>query len=263
MKLLSEPPTRKWAVIYGLIGTLGLLLIWEIVLAGGLVSAQGLPLPSRVGREAGVLLGNGEFWQQVSYTIGEWLLGLGMASVAGVLLGALMGAFSRVFIAFEFPVEVFRTLPSIAVGPILVLLMGAGMLPMSLTVAISCIWPILLNTMYGVRGADTTAVQTAQTFGVKPLGVLTQIKLVSALPFAFTGIRVAASIGLIVAVSAELLIGSGQGIGGYILVASSKIANLDGVYAATLIAGVLGLIINMLFAVLDNTVFGWKKGLAQ
>ena len=105
--------------------------------------------------------------------------------------------------------------------------------------------------------------QTARTFGLSGIAILRRIKIPSALPFAFTGIRIAASIGLIVAVSAELLIGNGQGIGGYILLNSANATNLDTVYAATLVAGVLGLVVSTVFTALDNKVFAWKKGLAQ
>lgn len=263
MKLLSQPLTRAQQGLYGVVGTVGVMAIWELFMRSGVFAKPGLPIPTKVFGQTGMLLQDGSFWEQVIYTMGIWMLGLGIAAAVGVLLGSLMGAFSKMFIAFELPVEVFRTLPSIAVGPILVLLLGSGVLPIAVTVALSSVWPILLNTMYGVRSTDTTAVATAKTFGISPLGLLMQIKLMSALPFSFTGIRIAASIGLIVTVSAELLIGSGQGIGGYILVASANAVNLDGVYAATLIAGTLGVLINMVFAAIDNSVFSWKKGLSQ
>jgi NitT/TauT family transport system permease protein len=137
------------------------------------------------------------------------------------------------------------------------------MLPLSLTVALSCVWPILLNTMYGVRSTDTTAVMTAKTFGNSNFGVLRKVKIPSALPFAFTGVRVAASIGLLVAVSAELLIGNGSGIGGYILSNTANATDLDVVYAATLVAGLLGVLVNLALAKVDDVLLGWKKGLAQ
>ncbi|TVU64001.1 ABC transporter permease [Paenarthrobacter nitroguajacolicus] len=263
MRLLRDPLSQNKTIVLGVAGTLGVLAMWELLIRSGAVSKPGLPVPTRVMAQAAELLGNTVFLNQVFTTIGEWLLGLGVAAIAGILVGGLMGAFPAVFVAFEYPVEAFRTLPSIAVGPILVLLLGAGVAPIAITVALSSIWPILLNTLYGVRGTDPTAVATARTLGVRPLGLLMQIRLVSALPFAFTGVRVAASIGLIVTVSAELLIGSGQGIGGYILLASTNAGNLDGVYAATIIAGVLGVLINAAFALLDRTAFNWKKGLAQ
>lgn len=263
MKLIREPLSMQQQIIYGIAGTVGLTAFAEGLLRSPLIDKPGLPIPSAVVAESFSLLGNPEFMTEVWFTLRQWGLGLLIASIAGIILGGLMGAFRKVFIAFELPVEFFRPLPSIAIGPILVLVLGAGMLPLSLTVAIACMWPILLNAMYGVRATDVVAVQTARTFGESSLGIFRRIKLPSALPFAFTGIRVAASIGLIVAVSAELLIGSGDGIGGFILVHGSTSTDMDPIYAATLIAGVIGVFVSLVFVLLDSTLFRWKKGLAQ
>ncbi|MFW0796311.1 ABC transporter permease subunit [Gordonia sp. CPCC 205515] len=263
MRIDNEPLSRRARVAYGTLGVVGTAVIAQLLLGSGLISKPGLPVPSKVIGGIGDLAGDGAFWHAVGFTLREWMLGVLIAAVAGVVIGGLMGAFTTIFRALEYPVEVFRVLPSVAVGPILVLLIGNGMLPLSLTVALACMWPILLNTLYGVRATDPTAVQTARTFGIGSLGILAAIKIPSALPFAFTGIRVAASIGLIVAVSAELLIGNGDGIGGYILINSANALNLDIVYAATLVAGVLGVLVSAAFAVVDAAALGWKKGLAQ
>jgi NitT/TauT family transport system permease protein len=263
VKLLQDPLSGRSQVVLGVVGTVGATAVAEGVIRSGVLDVPGLPVPSRVIAGVVDLIPDGTFWEAVSFTLGEWMLGLAIATALGVLVGGLMGAFRSVFLAFEWPVEAFRVLPSVAVGPILVLLVGQGMLPLSLTVALSCVWPILLNTMYGVRSTDTTAVMTAKTFGNSDVAVLRKVKIPSALPFAFTGVRIAASIGLLVAVSAELLIGGGNGIGGYILQNSANATNLDLVYAATLVAGLLGVLVNLVMAKLDDTVFGWKKGLAQ
>jgi NitT/TauT family transport system permease protein len=263
VKLLQEPLGGRSQAVLGLVGVVGVALVGEAVVRSDVLDVTGLPLPSGVVSGVVDLLPSGEFWEAVAYTLGEWLLGMVIATVAGVLVGGLMGAFRSVFLAFEWPVESFRVLPSVAVGPILVLLLGAGVWPLSLTVALSCVWPILLNTMYGVRSTDTTAVMTAKSFGNSDLAVLRKVKIPSALPFAFTGVRIAASIGVLVAVSAELVIGNGSGIGGYILENTANATNLDLVYAATLVAGLLGVLINLAMAAVDNLVFGWKKGLAQ
>ncbi|MDZ7911956.1 MAG: ABC transporter permease subunit [Rhodococcus sp. (in: high G+C Gram-positive bacteria)] len=263
MNLRSEPLGRNKQIACGIVGVVGTVVLAEVAIRTGLISTPGLPIPSQVLAEAGSLFGDQVFWQEVGFTLREWMLGLLIAALVGVVLGGLMGAFTTMFIAFELPIEVFRVLPSVALGPILVLLLGSGMLPLSITVALACMWPVLLNTLYGVRATDATAVQTARTFGLSGIAILTRIKIPSALPFAFTGIRIAASIGLIVAVSAELLIGNGQGIGGYILVNSANATNLDTVYASTLVAGVLGVVVSMIFTAFDKKVFAWKMGLAQ
>lgn len=262
MQLIHEPLSGRRQAVLGVIGVIGVTATAEL-LTGAVLDKEGLPVPSRVVGSLGELFADATFWEAVGFTLAEWMLGLALAAVAGVLVGASMGASRAAMLTFSLPVEAFRVLPSIALGPILVLLLGQGMLPLAITVALACVWPILLNTMYGVKGADTTAIQTAESFGLPRHQVVRRVILPSALPFAFTGVRVAASIGLIVAVSAELLVGAGDGIGGYILVGSANATNLDLVYAATLVAGVLGVLVSLVMSLIDIKVFAWKKGLAQ
>lgn len=263
MKIVSEPLPASRAFVLGIIGVVGSMAVAEVVLRSGVISATGLPIPSSVVMGAVDLLPDGDFWAGVGFTLGEWALGMVFATVAGVIVGGLMGAFRPVFLAFEWPIEAFRVLPAVAIAPILVLLLGGGMLPLALTVGLSCVWPILLNTFYGVRGVDPTTAQTAKSFGYSEMQILRSIKIPAALPFAYTGVRISAAIGLIVAVSVELLVGDGSGIGGYIMTNSANASNLDIVYAATVVAGVIGVAINLLFARLDGVLFGWKKGLSQ
>lgn len=262
MRLIHEPLSTGRQAVLGVVGVIGVAAVAELLMRT-VVTKEGLPVPSKVLGSLGDLFADRAFWQAVGFTMAEWMFALLLATIIGVAVGAAMGASTAAMITFNLPVEAFRVLPSIALGPILVLLMGNGMLPLSITVALACVWPILLNTMYGVKGADTTAIQTAESFGLSRAQVVRRVILPSALPFAFTGVRVAASIGLIVAVSAELLVGGGSGIGGYILVGSANATNLDLVYAATLVAGVLGVLVSLLMSLIDAKVFDWKKGLAQ
>jgi len=263
MRLIRDEVGGRARAGLGVAGVAGAGVLGEVLVRGGVITAAGIPPPSTVIEQAGSLLADGSFYEQILFTLREWLLGVLIATGAGVLLGGLMGAIPRVFTMFEPTVELLRPLPSIAVGPLLVLLLGAGMLPLSLTVAVACLWPILFNTVYAVRSVDAVALKTARTLHISPAGIIAKIRLPSALPFVFTGVRVAASIGLIVAVSAELLFGDGSGIGGFILVKSSSAADLDVVYGATLVAGLLGVLVSLAFALIDKLVFGWRKGLHQ
>lgn len=263
MKLIHEPLPLRQRILLGIVGVIGTAAVMELLVRSHLIGGVGLPLPSSVARQAFHLVGDSNFDSQILYTLREWMLGLLIASVAGVLLGGLMGASKTVFEMFTLVVEVLRPLPAIAVGPLLVLILGTGMLPLSLTVALACLWPILFNAMYGVRAVDPLMIQTARTLHVPEAGLMSKVRLPAALPFMFTGIRVSASIGLIVAVSAELLIGSGSGIGGYILLVSANASDLDVVYAATLVTGVMGVLVSGVFALIDRYAFSWKRGLSQ
>lgn len=263
VRLGADPLPQRQRIVLGCVGLLGTAALAELMLRTGVVSAVGLALPSVVAAQAGQLLVDDTFQQAVSFTLREWALGLGLAALVGTILGGLMGASRTIAVMFELPVEMLRPLPSIAIGPVLVLLFGSGMLPNSLTVAVACVWPILFNAMYGVQSVDKTAVQTAKTLRLSPWTIATKVKLPAALPFVFTGLRVSASIGLIVAVSVELLIGAGNGIGGFILVNSTSGANLDVVYAATLTGGILGVAISLVLGGAERLAFPWKAGLAQ
>lgn len=263
MKVVRDPLSTPGAVGLGVVGVVGSGLVAELILRSSLITTEGLPIPSQVIGGAIDLLPDSAFWSEVLFTLGEWGLGMLLACIAGVVLGGLMGAFPAWHTAFEWPVEAFRVLPSVALAPILVLLAGRGMMSLSIAVALACVWPILLNTMYGVRGVDPTSVNTARTFGLTSMQILARIKIPAALPFAFTGTRISASIGLLVAVSVELLVGDGSGIGGFILTQSANAVNLDAVYAATVIAGIIGVIVNLVLAQADSLLFAWKKGLEQ
>ena len=263
VKLGADPLPARQRFLLGCLGLLGTAALGELFIRSGIVSTAGLALPSVVLDETFGLLQDSVFLEAIGFTLREWALGLGIAAFVGTVLGGLMGASRVMAKMFELPVEALRPLPSIAVGPVLVLILGAGMLPNALTVAVAAVWPILFNAMYGVQAVDKVAIQTAKTLRLSPVTIVSRIKLPAALPFVFTGLRVSASIGLIVAVSVELLIGSGQGIGGFILLASTTGSNLDVVYAATLIGGVLGVLISLVLGGIDRLVFPWKAGLSQ
>ena len=125
-------------------------------------------------------------------------------------------------------------------------------------VAYATIWPILFNTVYGVHDVDPIAVQTARCFGLKSSAILRRINLPSAAPFIFTGIRISASIGLIVVVGSELLASSQSGIGSYILFVSSNGGQMDSVLAGAAIAGLVGAIIDGVLELIDRRFFAWR-----
>jgi len=155
-------------------------------------------------------------------------------------------------------IEFMRPIPSVALIPLGILLWGQGFPMKVILVAYATTWPILFNTVYGVHDVDPIAIQTARCFGLRPAAVLRNISLPSAAPFIFTGIRISASIGLIVVVGAELLASADSGIGSYILFVSSSGGQMDSVLAGAAIAGLVGVAINAILARIDRRLFGWR-----
>jgi NitT/TauT family transport system permease protein len=185
-------------------------------------------------------------------------VGLVLASVISIPLGVLIGTSHLAYRMVSPLIEFMRPIPSVALIPLGILLWGQGFSMKVILVAYATIWPILFNTVYGVHDVDPIAVQTAHCFGLKRGAILRRINLPSAAPFIFTGIRISASIGLIVVVGCELLASAQSGIGSYILFVSSSGGHMDSVLAGAAIAGLVGAVINGVLELLDRRFFAWR-----
>ena len=253
------PPTAPR--IRGAIGMAVFVGILEFAVALGIVAAGVLPRPSAIFAKMGMLLTDPSFLGQVWVTVKGVAVGLGAAIVCGTTLGALI-ATSRIARKLLLPViEMVRPMPGIAYAPLLIVVFQRGLMSRSVTVAIACTWPILFNTRTGFASVDPVAKQTARSFGEGRFGVIRRINFPSASPFVFTGIRVAASIAIVVEIAVEIIIPDGTGIGGYLAMAGSGGVPLPYIYGATMVAGLLSLALNFGLGAIDTRFFGWRVGL--
>jgi NitT/TauT family transport system permease protein len=188
---------------------------------------------------------------------------MALAAIVGTLGGLALGTSRLLERAISIPIEFLRPLPSVAVGPLLLLFVGSGLKANALTVAYAAVWPILFNVLYGVRSVDRTRLDTARILRWSPLATTRRVRLPSTAPFALTGLRVAASIGLIVTISVELLIGAGEGLGGFILRTSAGGGQLQTTYAATFIGGLLGWSVSSLLQWVQTHRYAWATYVAQ
>jgi NitT/TauT family transport system permease protein len=217
-----------------------------------------LPRASTVIRRMLDLLQDSSFLKQIVATLHAWAAGLGLATLISVPIGILIGTSDLAYKMTSPLIEFMRPIPSVALIPLGILLWGQGFAMKVILVAYATTWPILFNTIYGVHDVDPIAVQTARCFGLKRTAILRRISLPSAAPFIFTGIRISASIGLIVVIGAELLASADIGIGSYILFVSSSGGHMDSVLAGAAIAGIIGAVINSVLASIDRQFFAWR-----
>lgn len=225
----------------------------------GIVDEAYLPYASTVLRRSFELLGSSEFLSDVGWTLLGWSLSLVIATAVGVLLGAAL-ATSRVTAAVAgVAVNALRPVPAVALVPLASLVLGQGLGMKLALVSFSALWPVLFNTVTGVRDTDPVALDTARSFGLSRRAAFARIALPSAAPHVFTGVRVAASVAMVVIVGIEVIAGASNGIGAFILNASSSGTDMPSVMAGALIAGVIGLVINVGFAKLDHLFLGWSR----
>jgi NitT/TauT family transport system permease protein len=245
----------------GAAGAAGLLIAAELAGWSGLIDPVLLPRMSTVLARAAELLVDPEFLTDIWGTMTIWATGLLIAAVIAVPLGMLLGTFPRAELAARPLVEFMRPIPSIALLPLVILLIPDDRGPKITVVAFAAIWPILINTMYGLQDVDPMAKETLRSFGFDRLAVLTRVSLPSAAPFVLTGVRLAAAVGLVVAISAELIAGGTDGIGAYMIQAGSSFRT-DLILAATLWTGLLGLLINGLLLRVQGWAFRWHMARA-
>ncbi|GGA72948.1 nitrate ABC transporter permease [Pseudoclavibacter endophyticus] len=257
---LSE---RTKSILFGAIGVVVLFLVAEIVSRSGIVSEFFLPPTSVVLGTTLSLLVDPQFLFAVLSTLQAWAIGLAICTIASVALGLLLGSSDIAYTGSRTLIEFLRPIPSVALIPVAMVMLGNGLEMKVGLIIYSAAWPILFNTIYGMHDVDPVAKLTSQSFGRGRLSTMLNVSLPSALPFIFTGIRVSASVALIVAVSAEFFGGASEGLGRWLLEASSTGNRPDLVYAGTIISGLLGLAINALLALIERRFLAWQPALRQ
>ncbi|GLI26538.1 nitrate ABC transporter permease [Agromyces rhizosphaerae] len=238
---------------------LALILVLELVSRSGLVDSRFLPPFTAVLGEAVLLWTDPQFRTDVGATLLTYVLGMLIASAIAIPLGTLFGLSNGVYRAARALIELIRPIPPVALVPLVLLVLGAGLEMKLVIVVFAAVWPIMFNTLYGVHDVDPYAKDMARSFGVGRFGIVRRIIIPSATPFVVTGIRIASSIALIVVITVELIAGGAQGIGAFI---SRERAYGDAdsylaVLAATITAGILGLAINMVIGWAERRFFGW------
>jgi ABC-type nitrate/sulfonate/bicarbonate transport system permease component len=235
---------------------LSLLLLLELATRSGWVNAVLVPPPSAVAQRvfavvtAGTLLaplGRTMFLLAVAYAIG---------CVLGIALGVLMGRFRPVHGLLEPLVEVLRPLPKPALLPPLMLFLGLGDTMKITAVALGVFFPVLINTIQGVRGVDPVLVDTARTFQHSRAALLWKVVLPSAMPLVLSGMRIALGIALVLVVVAEMMAGTG-GIG-YLIIDLQRSFRIVDMYAWVVILAVLGYALNELFVRIERRAIHWS-----
>ena len=249
---------RAASVVRVVFGILAFFLILEFITSLGLLPTIYLPRASTVVRRVAELLVDVSFLNHVLATLGAWAVGLAIAAVISISVGVLIGTSELAYKMISPVIEFMRPIPSVALIPLAILLWGQGLLMKVILVAYATTWPILFNTVYGVHDVDPIAVQTARCFGLNRRAIHWRITLPSAAPLIFTGIRISAAIGLIVVIASELLASADSGIGSYILFVSLQGGHMDSVLAGAAVAGILGVLINSIFGMVDRRVFAWR-----
>lgn len=251
---------RPVAGVVGRINALGmafivlLLLLWEAADRLGLVTAQFLPRPSEILTRFGEMVQTAALWKAIGHTVGVTLMGWTIASTIGILLGSALGLSRYVYRYAMTSIEVLRSLPSIVLLPISVLLFGFSIEMELVLIIFSASWAVVIATIGGVVNTPRSVIESGITLQLGRMEIIRKIVAPSALPSIIVGLRLALSLSLILAVAAEML-GNPRGMG-HGLVFEQEALHADGMFVYFLLIGFLGILFNSVFVAATRKIAG-------
>src|SRR5699024_8695166 len=204
----------------GLLGMLLFLIGWELLPLLGIVDSRFMPPASAAITDLFGKLADQVFWVAVWDTMRAWFIGMVIAVVAAAVLGFIIGSSNFLRKATNSTIEFMRPVPSVALIPLAVLIFGVGIESALLLIVYASFWQVLIQVLYGVADVDSVAMDTAKSYGFGPISRIRYVVFPTALPYLVTGIRLAAAVALILAITAHLIIGS-PGLGAEIARAQS------------------------------------------
>lgn len=243
--------------LLGLAGLGGFLALVEAVPRLGLVSPDYLPPTSTIAAALAKEISDVAFWAALGDTLTGWALGLLIATVAGIAVGVLITVVPYLREATASTVEFLRPIPSVALIPLAVLLFGTDLRSTLLLVVYAAFWQVLVQVLYGVQDLDPVAEETARSYGLGTWARIRHVLWPTALPYVMTGVRLAAAVALVLAITAELIIGT-PGLGSRIAVAQTSHA-VPAMYALVAVTGLIGVLINLGARAVERRSLAWHQ----
>jgi len=233
-----------------------LVLLWWLADALDVLPDTLLPSPLSVANAFVTLTTEPDFWFAMLQTVSNALIALALALVVGIPIGLVLGLLPKAERATRFLLDLGRSFPVIALLPVMILLLGVSSQMEILVIFLAVLWPVLLQTIYGSRRLDPVVRDTARVYRFTlPIRFL-KVLLPAASPFIMTGIRVAGSLSILVAMAVELLAwtpGLGSDMGRALVDERPEIA-----LGYFFWAGVLGIALNALLQFLEDKILVWN-----
>jgi ABC-type nitrate/sulfonate/bicarbonate transport system permease component len=233
------------------------LVIWEALVEGGVLSSAAVATPWATARALGPLLGSAPFWTALRATAYSWALGLAISILIAVPAGLLLGASDLAYRLFRTMIDFLRTIPPVALVPLVLLLYGATPRMALVLIVFGTVWSVLLQSMYGVHQVDVVVRDVARSYRLRRRERVLFVTLPSAAPFVATGVRIAATMSLLLAIGAELL-GGAPGLGESLALAQQA-SEIPKIFALVTVIAVLGVLLNLGMIRLERSVLKWHS----
>jgi NitT/TauT family transport system permease protein len=247
---------RNEHALIGSFAMLIFLIFWEGTVLFKLVNPLFTSSPSRILRAGYEMFADGSIWPHLYVSGYEFLIGYGAAIVLGVPLGILMGWYSRVNALLDPFVSALYATPRIALLPLIIIWFGIGMWSTVAVIFLGAIFPILVNTIAGVRTISADFIKVARSFGASDRQLFMTVALPSSIPFLLTGLRLGLGHALVGIVVGEMY-GATHGIG-FLINSSGARFQTDKVMVGIIIIAVSGVIMTELLRLIERRFERWR-----
>ena len=248
-------PSHPYKLVLRLLLVMAILAIWEAVVRVFSIPAFILPAPSSVA----VALWRGTtsmlYLEHLYITVSETLLGFVVGSILALALGTVIALSRRVeYYVYPF-VVMFQAMPKVALAPLIIVWFGLGLTSKVVQAAFTAFFPLMVNTIAGLRSADEDRVALMRSLDASQMQIFTMLRVPSAMPFIMAGFEIAMVLSLIGAIVAEF-VGAQKGLG-MLIMSMTFTMDVAGQFSVLLVLSVLGLILNAIIVGIRKRVLFW------
>lgn len=247
---------RHENMLLGLFAVVAFLFFWEFSVVWGWANPLFTSAPTRIIKAGAAMVRDGSIWNDLAVSGLEFGIGYGLAVVVGVPLGILMGWYRRFNALLEPFVNALYATPRIALMPLIIIWFGVDMTSKVAIIFLSTVFPILVNTMTGVRTIDRDFIKVARSFGATDGQLFTTVALPSSVPNLLTGLRLGLGHALIGIVVGEMY-GASAGIG-YMMQIAGATFQTDRVMVGIIIIAAAGMALTQVLKMIENRFEMWR-----
>jgi NitT/TauT family transport system permease protein len=244
-----------------ILGSVVLIGAWEICIRFFAVPDYILPAPSAIARSLVAGLSSGLFLYNFYVTAFETIIGFLLAAVVGIGIGAMVAQFRFVEKVVYPWLVALQTLPKIAIAPLIIIWAGYGISSKIIIVALVAIFPVLVNTIMGLKSCDQGKIDLMTSLGAGRWETFRAVRFPNALPFIFAGLNVAIVLAILGAIVGEF-VGAKSGLGNLILEANFQF-DVTRIFAVLVVLAVFGVVMSQLMRIAQDRLLFWNKALAQ
>jgi len=237
---------------------LSLICVWEIIARAGIFVYLMPPFSLIVLRLIEMLV-TGVLTRHILISLARSFIGFTVAAALGVSLGIVMGWSKRVYRVVDPIIELMRPLPAIALIPLAILFLGIGEAPKFFIISFACFWPILTNTVYGVRGVDDYLIKSAKSMNAKQGDLLVKVAVPAASPYIFGGLRISLAVSFIMLIGSEMV--AAQNGLGFLILLYEETFRIKEMYAVLILLVLLAYLTSRILLKIEDHFIAWHKAI--